>query len=251
MRNLALTIRYVGTNYHGFQVQKNAVTVCQTLQDALEKVIGERCDVKGCSRTDAGVHANKFVLSIKTENTIICKGLVFALNAVLPDDIAVVGCYEEEAEFHARYSCKGKRYIYKIYNSRLPDPFIHNRSYRYPVPLDVDTMNTAAASFIGIHDFSAFCTLDNYNKDKSKIRTIYDCSVKKEDDLITISVTGDGFLYNMVRILCGTLIYVGAGKIEPNNIPEIIKKGDRTLAGPTLPPQGLYLDEVYYSPINI
>ena len=250
MRNLAVTIRYVGTAYHGFQVQKNAITICEAFQDALERVLGERCDIKGCSRTDAGVHANKYVLSLKTDNSIDTRGFVFAMNAALPDDIAVLDCKEVDVDFHARYSCKGKRYIYKIYNSRLPDPFLQNRSYRCPVKLDAEIMNEAAKCFIGTHDFSAFCTLDNYNRDKSKVRTIYDCSAERTGDVITISITGDGFLYNMVRIVCGTLLYTARGKIAPEELPEIIRLGDRKLAGPTLPPQGLYLDEIFYEEIT-
>lgn len=249
MRNLAITIRFVGTNYHGFQVQQNAMSVCEAFQDAAQQVLGERGELKGCSRTDSGVHANRYILSLKTSSTIDCRGFIFAMNTKLPDDIAVLDCREADDDFHARYSCKGKRYLYKIYNSRLPDPFLEHRAYRCPVPLDAGLMNEAAKCFIGTHDFSAFCALDNYNRDKSKVRTIFDCSVRRDGDVITISVTGDGFLYNMVRIVCGTLVHVSRGKIPLDTLPAIIEEGDRTKSGPTLPPQGLYLDDIFYDQI--
>ncbi len=246
MRNLALTLRFVGTNFHGFQVQKNARSVCEALQDGLEAILGSRHEVKGCSRTDAGVHANQYVLSFKTESRIACSRLPLALNTALPADLAVLHCREVPEDFHARYSATGKRYIYRIYNSRLPDPFLEGRAWRIPAPLDERLMQAAAPYLTGRRDFSSFCTLDDHNRDKDKVRTVHNIEAHREGQLITIAVTGDGFLYNMVRILCGTLVYVAQGKIPLEALPGIVAGRDRKLAGPTLPACGLYLDEVFY-----
>ena len=158
MRHLLLTLRYRGTNYHGFQVQQNALSVAQVVQDAVEAVFGARLDVKGCSRTDAGVHANRFALALRTESGIPCDAVVRAMNVRLPEDIAVTGCREVPEEFHPRYSCTGKRYLYKIYNSPVRDPFLSGLALHWKYPLDENAMDAAARQFIGTHDFAAFCS---------------------------------------------------------------------------------------------
>lgn len=244
MRNLMLTLRYRGTNYHGFQVQKNGITVCQVLQDAIQEVFGSRLDVKGCSRTDAGVHANGFVLSFRTPNAIPCHKVPEALNAHLPGDVAVRDCREAPADFHPRYSCTGKRYLYKIHNSRVRDPFLENLALLVRTPIAEEAMNRAAGAFLGAHDFSAFCAAGGSVEDK--VRTIHDCGVTRRGELVTLSITGDGFLYNMVRIIAGTLLEVGAGRMAEEELPAILAGRDRSRAGPTAPPWGLYLDEVFY-----
>ena len=157
-RNLLLTIRYQGTAYHGFQVQKNALTVAQVLQDALEAVLGRREDIKGCSRTDSGVHANMFCVSVRTESAIPCQSLVRALNVKLPCDIAVTDCRQVPDDFHARYSCIGKRYLYQINNSPVKDPFRWKQVYDYRYPIDVAMCDRQCKDFIGTHDFSSFCS---------------------------------------------------------------------------------------------
>ena len=155
-RNLLLTIRYQGTNYHGFQVQKNALTVSQVLQDALEAVLGRREDIKGCSRTDSGVHANMFCVSVRTQSRIPCQSLVRALNVKLPNDIAVTGCRQVPLNFHARYDCRGKRYLYQINNSEVKDPFAWRLVYDYRYPIDVALCNRQCQDFVGTHDFFGF-----------------------------------------------------------------------------------------------
>ena len=244
MRHLLLTLRYRGTNYHGFQVQQNALSVAQVVQDAVEAVFGARLDVKGCSRTDAGVHANRFALALRTESGIPCDAVVRAMNVRLPEDIAVTGCREVPEEFHPRYSCTGKRYLYKIYNSPVRDPFLSGVALHWKYPLDENAMDAAARQFIGTHDFAAFCSAGGSVEDT--VRTITAASVAREGALVTFSVTGGGFLYNMVRIMTGTLLEVSRGALAPSDIPRILAGRDRAAAGPTAPPHGLYLDAVFY-----
>ncbi len=243
-RNLLLTIRYQGTAYHGFQVQKNAVTVAQTFQDALESVLGKREDIKGCSRTDSGVHANMFCVNVKTDSKIPCDALVRALNVKLPCDIAVQQCREVRQDFHARYDCKGKRYLYQINNSPIKDPFAYRLVYDYRYPIDVEMCNRQCKDFIGTHDFSAFCAANSSVEDH--VRTITDCGMVRNKERVTFFVEGDGFLYNMVRIMVGTVLEIAAGIKAPGCIPAIIQGKDRAAAGATAPAWGLYLDEVFY-----
>ena len=248
MRNLLITLRFCGASYHGFQVQKNATTITQVFQDAVEEVLGKRYDIKGCSRTDAGVHANRYCISMKVDDsqTIPCQGLVRGLNAHLPGDVAVLDCREVEEDFHARYSCVGKRYVYKFHNADLRDPFLKGRVYHCQsgIPLDAAAMDRAARHFLGSHDFSAFCAAGGSVEDK--VRTIYGAAVERQGDMVLFSVTGSGFLYNMVRIMAGTLLAVGQHRLDPDTIPAIIESMDRNRAGLTLPAAGLYLDEIFY-----
>lgn len=239
-----ITIRFNGSAYHGFQVQKGLPTVGGTFQRALWALLGAREDIKGCSRTDAGVHANMYCLSVKTESKIPCDGLVRALNGRLPDDIAALSCEERDMDFHARYSCKAKSYLYKIYNSEFKSPFLTNMAYRYKYPLDHDLMNQAAKAYIGTYDFSSFCATGGTVEDK--VRTIFDAQVWREGNMVYFMVKGDGFLYNMVRIMTGTLLGVSAGAIAPDSIRDIILARDRSLAGMTVPGDGLYLNEIFY-----
>ena len=238
-RNLLLTIRYQGTNYHGFQVQKNALTVSQVLQDALEAVLGRREDIKGCSRTDSGVHANMFCVSVRTQSRIPCQSLVRALNVKLPHDIAVTGCRQVPLNFHARYDCRGKRYLYQINNSEVKDPFAWRLVYDYRYPIDVALCNRQCQDFVGTHDFSAFCSAGSSVEDR--VRTITACKVERQGPLVTITVTADGYLYNMVRIIAGTLMEVGRGKYPPETVRDILEAKDRRAAGPTAPARGLIL----------
>jgi pseudouridylate synthase I len=244
MRNILLTLRFDGTGYHGFQVQKNAVTVCAVFQDALEKTLGKRWDVKGCSRTDTGVHANCYCLSFQTDNAIPCEGLVRALNAALPDDIAVTGAQDMPLDFHARYHCTGKQYVYTIHNSAVKDPFHYRWTYRYSPPLNEKMLHQQAQAFVGTHDFAAFCTRGEEGADT--VRTIAAFDVLREGERVFFRVSGDGFLYNMVRILVGTLVYISMGRIAPGSIPAILQSRDRSRAGKTMPAKGLALNEIYY-----
>ena len=244
MRNILLTISYCGTNYHGFQVQKNALAVCEVFQNAVENVLGTRYDIKGCSRTDSGVHANMYCLSMKINEAIPCESLINALNSRLPDDIAVTNAAEVSDDFHARYSCRGKEYIYKIYNSRIKDPFSPMLKYRLAYNLDAELLNREAKCFVGTHDFAAFCSVGSDITDT--VRTINSFTVTRTGSDVVFTVSGDGFLYNMVRIMVGTLVFIAMGRIAEGSIPDIISSHDRSRAGKTMPPHGLYLNRVFY-----
>lgn len=245
MRKLLLKICFDGTNYCGWQVQPNGVSVQQIMCTALNDLIGKKTDVIGCSRTDSGVHANEFCCHFETENdTISCDGFVGALNVRLPSDVSVVSCREVTSDFHARYSTTMKQYIYKLYVSKTKNPFLDKYALRIPKPLDLEKVNKFCKSIIGTHDFLAFSAAGR--SAKTTVRTVFDCSVTEKDGIYIFSVTGDGFLYNMVRILVGTVLFVSDGKILPNDFEKIVSSGARSLAGPTVPPRGLYLNKVYY-----
>ena len=249
MRNLKLIIAYKGTNYHGFQVQKNAIAVCQAFQDVVQKVMGERYDVVGCSRTDSGVHASGYVLTIKCDNPIPCRGLKMAMNMKLPADIAVLDCCEMPEGFHPRYDTTGKKYVYRIWNRLEKSPFLYETTHHHPMRLYLDRMEEGAKHMVGTHDFSSFCSMGGSVEDK--VRTVYACTVKKTENLVEITVIGDGFLYNMVRIMVGTLLEISYGKYEPQDVVAMIQAKDRNRAGVTAPPHGLTLEEVYYEDMDI
>lgn len=244
MRNLLLTLRYDGTSFHGWQIQPNSDSVQQKIQEALKAVTGKSENVIGCSRTDAGVHANMFCANVHTESDILPEKLINALNFHLPNEISVYDCKEVDFDFHARYNAKGKEYVYLIYNEKYRNPFYENKALFYPYSLNIDEMNKDAQDFIGVHDFSAFCSADTEIEDK--VREIYDCKVEKEGELVKITVSGNGFLYNMVRIIVGTLISIQSGKIPSGSIPNIIESKNRQNAGVTVKPCGLYLNKVFY-----
>lgn len=237
---------YDGKKYHGWQVQENADSVQQQFQHALYEVIGERPDIKGCSRTDAGVHANMYCISFHTEHSIPADRLPLALNRFLPADIAATEARDVPADFHARYSCVGKEYVYKINNARMRNPFLEGYALHYWQKLDETVMNEAARHFLGRHDFTSFCTVDPHRKKGDFHRTVRNVSVDRQGDIVTVTIEADGFLYNMVRIIVGTLLYTAQGKISPSDIPGIIGALDRSKAGPTAPPEGLYLNRVFY-----
>jgi len=244
MRNLLLTLRFDGKQYHGWQVQKNAVTVQQTLQDCIQKTLQNREPVIGCSRTDAGVHANMYCCSVKTESAIPCERFMAALNSILPYDIAVVDCCEVPQDFHARYHCKSKQYIYKIYNAQIKDPFLHGYALHYKYTIDAEMLNRQAKDFIGTYDYVGFC--GSNSSVKKTVRTVKNASVERLGDLVIFTVEADGFLYNMVRIMVGTLLEIAQGKIKENTIKDIVASKNRTRAGFTAPPCGLYLNKVNY-----
>ncbi len=245
LRNLLLTLCYDGRRFHGWQIQQNAYTVQEALQTALSQIIGDGFDVKGCSRTDSGVHANMYCVSLKTAHPIPCVRLKAALNRWLPLSVAVTDCVEVDADFHARYSCKSKEYIYKIWNSEVRSPFLEGYALHYRYPLDAALLNEAAQAYVGRHDFTSFCTLDN-REQGDMTREVKLFSVTRDGDMVTMRVEADGFLYNMVRIMVGTLLRIAQGKIPPDGIPAILEKKDRKYAGPTAKACGLYLNRVYY-----
>lgn len=244
-RNLLFKISYDGAGYHGWQVQENAVAVQEVFQKALLSVTGRQDDIKACSRTDTGVHAREFCISIKTESAIPPERLLAALNHHLPEDIAVWDCREVPPEFHARYSCKGKEYAYEIWNHPVRDPFRRGRALHYWYPMDEALLDRAAKHYLGRHDFSSFCTLDRREKG-DLCRTVTEAKVERRGDLVVFTVAADGFLYNMVRIMVGTLLRVQQGKLSPDDIPGILEARDRKAAGPTAPACGLYLNRVFY-----
>lgn len=245
LRNILLTIAYDGSRFHGWQIQQNAPSVQQAFQEALFQVIGNEFEIKGCSRTDSGVHANMYCLSVKTAHRIPAPCLKAALNRFLPRSIAVLGANEAPADFHARYSCKGKEYLYKIWNSETRNPFLEGYALHYRYPLDEALLQKAAQAYVGTHDFTSFCTLDKREKGNFT-RTVRHFTVVRDGDMVLMRVEADGFLYNMVRIMVGTLLSVAQGKIPADAIAGILEAKNREEAGPTAPACGLYLNQVYY-----
>ncbi len=245
LRNILITISYDGSKYHGWQIQHNAVTVQEVFQNALYKVVGDKPDIKACSRTDSGVHAEMFCVSTRISHPIPAIRLKAALNSHLPDSVVVLNAKEVPFDFHARYDAKGKRYVYKVLNRSERDPFWVGRALHYRYPIDTDLLDKASKAYIGTFDFTSFCTLDKREKGDF-VRTIYDFSVKRKGDIVEFTVEGNGFLYNMVRIMVGTLLSINEGKLSADSIADIIKARSREAAGPTAPPQGLYLNEVFY-----
>lgn len=244
MNNFLLNLSFVGTDFHGWQIQENAITVQGVLQDTLKMILGESVSVNGCSRTDASVHAKQFVCNFHSESNINPDKLTLALNALLPKSISVKYCGLVPIDFHSRYDCKSKKYEYFILNNKIRDPFLENRAFHYPYALNTELLNEAAKHFIGIHDFTSFCSVDS--SVKNKIRNIFSADVKRKNDIVVFTFEGNGFLYNMVRIMSGTLIAVNEGKFKPDDISDIIKSKDRKNAGITLKPYGLYLSKVNY-----
>lgn len=253
MKKLLFTISYVGTNFHGFQVQPKLRTVQGVLQDAAEKLFGKKLLITGCSRTDAGVHALMFCLTVEAaDGSEVCsippERIPLAIAPYLPPDLAVTSTREVSDDFHARYDVLYKEYMYLILSRPTRDPFLVGRAMHHPTKLDDVLMDRAAKCFIGKHDFSAF--MAQGSSVSSTVRTIKDFRVEREGDLVKIYVSADGFLYNMVRILSGTLVAVSDGKIDISSIESIIDSRDRRRAGATLPPDGLYLNKVVYKDIQ-
>ncbi len=246
MQRKLLTISYLGTNYVGWQVQPNGVSVQQKIGEAMKILYGTTVSVTGCSRTDSGVHATNYCLHFDDIKGLNNENIIKALNMYLPYDISVKNCVDVSSDFHARYSVKTKTYIYKVYEGER-NPFLEGRAYRfnYSKPIDIDKINTFAKGIIGKHDFTSFCASKTEVADK--VRTVYEASAYKDEDGVNcFKFTANGFLYNMVRILSGTFIDVGIGKIDENSAQEILNQKNRESAGPTLPPYGLYLSEVKY-----
>jgi tRNA pseudouridine38-40 synthase len=244
MRNIALRLSYDGSAYHGWQVQKNEITVAETLETALTKICGHPVKTVGCGRTDAGVHALRYCANFRTDCRIPIDRFPLAVNSRLPGDIAVSAAVEAPEDFNAIGSCLRKEYVYKILNSPIPDPFLEKRACFYPQRLELPLMQAAARAFEGTHDFRAVRSLGT--ETKTTVRTVYWCRAEKEGDLITVSICADGFLYNMCRAMVGTMVYASYGKLLPEEIPALLEKGDRRLTGPTMPPQGLYLNRLWY-----
>lgn len=239
-----MTVAYDGTNYNGWQIQPNGITIEQRLNEALTALFGTAIKVTGASRTDAGVHSLGNVCAFDVETRMPAEKISYALNQRLPDDIVVVDSCEAAGDFHPRFSKSRKTYEYRILNRSFPDPTRRLDTYFFYHPLDVGRMQRAAWYLVGEHDFKSFASV--HMQAQSPVRTIYSCDVEKENDIITIRITGNGFLYNMVRIIAGTLIKVGGGELEPEQIPQILAARDRDAAGPTAPARGLTMIGLEY-----
>ncbi len=242
--NYLITIAYDGRNYHGWQVQKNADSIQARTENACLRLFGEKITVYGCSRTDTGVHANCFMANFHADKVLSPDTVVNALNFYLPPDIAVRECVYVPEGFHARFCCTSKEYLYKICNTSVRDPFSIGRALHYRPALDADFLNRQAQDFIGRHDFSALRAQGSTVK--TTVRTVHYADVTRNGPEVIFRVAADGFLYNMVRIMAGTLLYISEGKIPADSIPMIIRSKDRLTAGKTLPPDGLYLNRVSY-----
>ncbi len=242
--NYLLTMMFDGSYFHGWQTQKNADSVQSNVQNAVAKLFGERVHVQGCSRTDAGVHARCFKANFHTQKEMAPETVIGGLNFYLREAISVYDCQIVPETFNARFDCERKQYHYEFYTGRERNPFLAHRAAQVKHSLDVDLMNEQAKYYIGTHDFSAFCAAGS--SVISNVRTVKAADVFSLDDRIVFSVEADGFLYNMVRIMAGTLLYISEGKIPVGEIPAILASKDRTLAGKTMPPDGLYLNQVWF-----
>lgn len=244
MRNIKLTIEYDGTNYHGWQCQDNALAIQSVITSAIEQITREQIKLNGSGRTDAGVHAVGQAANFKTKCSIPVDKIPAALNSILPDDIVIVDAHEVPLDFHARYSCKGKTYKYLILNSDIPSAFMRNRAAHITYRLNVDAMKKACELLVGTKNFLSFCAAGSSVKDFT--RTIIFADITQDGDIIEFTVSGNGFLRNMVRIIVGTLVDAGKGKITLQQFQNIIESQDRNNAGITMPAHGLYLQEVVY-----
>ncbi|QZY54593.1 tRNA pseudouridine(38-40) synthase TruA [Crassaminicella profunda] len=244
MKNVKLTIQYDGTNFSGWQIQPNARTVQEEIEKALTKIMKKPIKINGSGRTDAGVHAMGQIANFYEEFTMPIEKIPIALNALLPQDISIREAVEVPRDFHARYNAKGKKYIYKIYNNKIRNPLLFNYTYFVTYDLDLEKMKEATNYFIGEHNFKSF--MASGSSIVNTVRTIHELNLYEKDELLILEAKGNGFLYNMVRIIAGTLVDVGRGKIKLKDLPVIIKSCKREKAGHTAPPQGLYLAKVFY-----
>ena len=244
MKRIKLTVAYDGTNYCGWQVQPNGITIEEVLNKKLSKLTGEDIHIIGASRTDSGVHALGNVAVFDTTSTIPPERFAYAINQRLPEDIVVTQSEEVPMDWHPRYQDCIKYYEYHILNRSLPDPLKRLTTSHVSFPLDEAKMQEAANYLIGTHDFKSFCNIRTNTDDT--VRTIYSLDVVRDGEEITIYISGNGFLYNMVRAMTGTIVYAAEGKLSPEDIPAILASGNRTLAGPTVPPGGLYMTKLWY-----
>ena len=245
MRNIKLTIEYDGKDFNGWQKQPNKLNIQGTIEQAIKNITGEEVELNASGRTDAGVHALGQVANFKTNSQIPIEKFAIAINSRLKKSIIIINAEEVDERFHSRLTCKRKTYRYIINNSIEGSAIYRNLETHIPQKLDINKMEKALKYFEGEHDFKAFKA--SGTSSKNSVRTIYKTNIYKENNRIYIELTGNGFLYNMVRIIVGTLVEVGLGKIEPEKIQDIIKSKKRENAGKTLPPNGLYLVNVEYN----
>ena len=243
MKRILLRLSFDGTAYHGWQIQPNAVTVQSVLQESLKKLLGSATPVTGCSRTDAGVHASEFCAHIDCKDSIPKEAFLLGLNSILPPDISVFDCEQVSSDFHARYSCRKKEYIYNFYTG-IKNPFKSRYAVHISTLPDMNAAEAVCRSIIGTHDFVSFS--GSKRSVESTVRTVYDCTFEKTGSDYRLTVSADGFLYNMVRIIVGTVYEAGIGLKNTECANEAFKTNDRTRLGTTFPPQGLFLNKVYY-----
>ncbi|WP_066502371.1 tRNA pseudouridine(38-40) synthase TruA [Abyssisolibacter fermentans] len=244
MRNVKLIIEYDGTMYNGWQKQPDCNTVESEIEKAIYKITKAEVKIYGSGRTDRGVHAYGQVCNFYTNSKIPCEKMKMGFNSVLPKDIVIKYAEDMDSEFHSRYHAVGKQYRYRLYNDRVRRPLLENRAYHVYKKLDLDKMKIATKYFLGTHDFESF--MSKGSSAKTTIRTIHSLDMVHKDEYVEFRIKGDGFLYNMVRIIIGTLVDVGLNKKEPEDIINIIEAKDRRKAGKSAPAHGLYLYEVYY-----
>ncbi len=244
MKRIKLTVAYDGTNYCGWQIQPNGITVEEVLNRELSALTGTKVTVIGASRTDSGVHARGNVAVFDTNSPIPPDRIAYALNRRMPEDIVVIRSEEVPADWHPRYQNSVKTYEYHILNAKMPDPTKRHTTYFVSYHLDIQKMRDAAAYIVGEHDFASFCNIHTDVEDT--VRTIYELSIEKIGEELTIRIRGNGFLYNMVRIIVGTLLRVGRGFYTPEQVKEILEAKNRKSAGVTAPPQGLMLMQIEY-----
>ncbi len=243
-RNFKLKIQYDGSMYHGYQIQPNEITIQKAVEDSISQITGETIKINGCSRTDAGVHAVEYVCSFNTNFPIPAERLPIVLNNKLPNDIKALSCEEVSMDFHARFDTKSKTYRYRINCDENPQVFTRNYEWQLKKTPDIEKMRFASQFLIGEMDFRSFMTS---NSDvENTVRTVYSLDISCDDNIIEIYINANGYLYNMVRIITGTLVDIGLGKFTPEYIKEIISSKDREKAGQTAPPQGLALYRVEY-----
>ncbi len=244
MFRFLLKISFDGTDFHGWQVQDNAPTVQQLICEKLEAMLKQPINVTGCSRTDSGVHAKEFYCHFDSPLDLEPKAFFNGLNATLPQSVAVLGCEKVDNEFHARYNAKGKNYIYRFFDGDVLNPFSARYAYKVSHRLNEEAMNEFCKNLIGTYDFCGFSSSKRTVTDT--VRTVSEASVVRDGDFVTLSITADGFLYNMVRIIAGTALYVSSGKINPADTKALILSKDRALLGATAPAKGLFLNKVIY-----
>ena len=243
-RNIALNLMFEGSKYHGWQIQKEETTVAGTLESVLSRLCEHPVKLHGCGRTDAGVHAERYCANFKTASSIPVDRLPLAVNSLLPPDISVQQAMYVPDEFDANLSCIKKEYTYRIFNSRIRNPFYSCRAYFYPQTLNINLMKKAAEHFVGTHDFAAVRSVGT--ETKTTVRTVFWYEIEECDGLLELRACADGFLYNMARAMVGTLLYISEGKISPDELPSLLLQKDRRLTGPTVPPDGLYLTRIWY-----
>lgn len=244
MSNIRIWLKYDGTDFHGYQMQKNGISIQEVLTRAIECVTGEKVTLIGCSRTDSGVHASCYAANFFSDTKVPMERLPLAINAYLPESVRVYASEKVADDFHATFSAKEKTYEYTIDTNKVSDPFVSRYTWHYPYKLDIEKMREAASFVVGTHDFSAFCAAGAQTK--TSVRTVSALTVTEENGFFKVRITANGFLYNMVRIVTGTLVYASVGKLEPASVGDIIASRDRKKAGITAPPEGLKLISVVY-----